>query len=410
MKRKICAIHWILIVLLMLVVTRPDLATTHAQQSNRAGLVVRFGDGSLTTYCVEFTESTISGYDLLTRSGLNIVAAFGSGQGAAVCKIDGTGCPVESCLTCDIPNYWSYWHLVDGAWAYSQAGSGSYTVGNGDVEGWSWGNATPPSVVPFDQICASPPTDTPDPTNTPTPTNTPIPPTSTPVPPTATPTSQATPSTPTATPPPPTPEAWFRLDNNPIAAGSCTNVRWDTSNAQTVYLDGEDVSANGSREICPTAPQEYTLRLVNAAGDQTYTLVLGVTGAAPTGTFTPQPAAAAASATPTKSPQSIPTATISQSDATHLQATATLPPSPDPATQPAASPLPSPTPARQAALSLVAAASDAQPAPTQPALPTAEPATGEDSVSVAVPIGYIVFSLTAGGLLGWLVFAMQRRK
>ena len=76
MKRKIYASYWILIVLLMLLATRPDLAATHAQQSNRAGLVVRFGDGSLTTRCVEFSESTISGYDLLTRSGLNIVAAF----------------------------------------------------------------------------------------------------------------------------------------------------------------------------------------------------------------------------------------------------------------------------------------------------------------------------------------------
>jgi hypothetical protein len=31
-------------------------------------------------------------------------------------------------------------------------------------------------------------------------------------------------------------------------------------------------------------------------------------------------------------------------------------------------------------------------------------------VSAAVPIGYIVFSLIVGGLLGWLVFEMRRRK
>jgi hypothetical protein len=410
MKRKIYASYWILIVLLMLVVTQPDLATTHAQQSNRAGLVVRFGDGSLITRCVEFNESTISGYDLLTRSGLNIIAAFDSGQGAAICSIENTGCPVESCLTCDMPNYWSYWHLVDGVWVYSQAGSSGHSVGDGDVEGWSWGSGGPPPVVRFDQICAMFATDTPlPPTDTPvstaTPTNTPFPPTNTPVPP-------------TATPLPPTPEAWFRLDNNPIAAGTCTNVRWDTSNAQKIYLDGEDVSANGSREICPTASQEYTLRLVNAAGDQTYTLVLGITGTAPTGTFTPQPAIAA-SATPTGLPQSAPTATASQSDAAPLQATVTLTPSPVPTAQPAASPLSSPTPARQVALSLASAARDAQPTPPPPAPPTAEPATGEqkpsssggeDLVSAAVPIGYIVFSLTAGGLLGWLVFAMRRRK
>lgn len=407
MKRKIYASYWILIVLLTLVVTRPDLAATHAQQSNRAGLVVRFGDGSLATRCVEFSESTISGYDLLIRSGLDIVAAFDSGQGAAVCKIEGTGCPVESCLTCDMPNYWSYWHLEDGAWVYSQAGSSGCAVNNGNVEGWSWGSGGPPPVVPFDEICATFATDTPIPTNTP------LPPTNTPVPPTATP----SPSAPAATPLPPTPEAWFRLDNNPIAAGTCTNVRWDTANAQEIYLNDEDVSAIGSREICPTAPREYTLRLVNAAGDQTYTLVLGVTGTALPATFTPQPAAtSSASLQPT--PTTRPTAIASQSDTALIQPTDPSTPSPASPPQPAATISLSPTPAQQAALPLAPSpALEAQPTQallvsqiSQLADEPKSPSSGEDTVSAVVPIGYIVFSITAGGLLGWLVFEMRRRK
>ncbi|MEE8392433.1 MAG: hypothetical protein V3S14_16765, partial [Anaerolineae bacterium] len=285
MKRKIQTTCGTLAVLLTLAVVASGLTTLHAQQPNRAGLAVRFGDGSLTTRCVEFSESTISGYDLLTRSGLNIMAAFDSGQGVAVCSIEGTGCPVESCLTCDVPNYWSYWHLSDGAWAYSQAGASGYAIRNGDVDGWSWGTGAPPSVVPFEQICAPPPTDTPPP-----PTDTPLPPTDTPLPSPSTPLPPTdTPLSPAATLPPPTPEAWFRLDDNPITAGLCTNVRWDTSNAQAIYLNDESVGANGSREICPTASQEYTLRLVSAAGDQTYTLVLGVAGTAPTATLTPHP-------------------------------------------------------------------------------------------------------------------------
>ena len=89
MKRKMYVIYRTLIALLALAVAGPGPTIMHAQQSNRVGLVVRFGDGSLITRCVEFTESEISGYDLLTRSGLDIVAAFDPGQGAAVCAIEG---------------------------------------------------------------------------------------------------------------------------------------------------------------------------------------------------------------------------------------------------------------------------------------------------------------------------------
>ncbi len=106
------------------------------QGTNQVGVVIRFGDGSLVTRCVAFSEPQISGYEALSRTGLNIVAAFDSGQGAAVCGIENTGCPVESCLTCDIPNYWSYWHLSDGSWSYSPLGSSNYFVHHHDVEGW----------------------------------------------------------------------------------------------------------------------------------------------------------------------------------------------------------------------------------------------------------------------------------
>lgn len=404
MKRKIQAIYWALAILLALAVVVPGLTTIHAQQSNRVGLVVRFGDGSLITRCVEFAESEISGYDLLTRSGLSIVAAFDSGQGAAICAIEGTGCPVESCLTCATPNYWSYWHLSDGAWVYSQVGAGGYTVHDGDVDGWSWGAGGPPPVVPFDQICAPPPTDTPMPTDTS------LPPTDTPPPPTD------TPAPPTSASLPPTPTAWFRLDDNPIAAGACTNVRWDTSNAQAIYLDGESVSATGSLRVCPTAPQEYTLRLASAAGDQIYTLVLGVTGTAPTGTLTPHP-----TIVPSTSPSSTaqPTVVASRSDAVLPQSVTALTPSLSPTAQLVAIVLPSPTPAREAELSLVASPTPfTQPTHTpsmsaisQPAAGEQEPASnGKDSASAMIPIGYIVFSLSVGGLLGWLVFGIRRRK
>ena len=37
---------------------------------HRAGLVIRFGDGSVQTQCVSFGESSITGEELLQRSGL----------------------------------------------------------------------------------------------------------------------------------------------------------------------------------------------------------------------------------------------------------------------------------------------------------------------------------------------------
>ncbi len=162
-----------------------------AQSPNRVGLVVQFGDGRTITRCVEFTEAEISGYDVLARSGLSVIASASSGIGTAICQIEGEGCPAENCFckcrgaTC---TYWSYWHLDGAAWRYSNLGASNYRVGNGQVEGWRWGNESPPPVIPFDQICAPPATSTP---LLPTATPTPLPPTatSTPLPPTATPTS-----------------------------------------------------------------------------------------------------------------------------------------------------------------------------------------------------------------------------
>ena len=135
----------------------PSRAATRAQSLNRAGLVVRFGDGSTITRCVTFSEPEISGLDVLARSDLVVVAA-----GSAICDIEGeSGCPVEACF-CQCPGggssclYWTYWHLVDEGWAYATAGSGGYQVHDGDVEGWAWGSEGPPPVVSFAEICASP--------------------------------------------------------------------------------------------------------------------------------------------------------------------------------------------------------------------------------------------------------------
>ncbi len=420
MKRKVNGIYLALVVLLAQVVVGVSLRGVRAQETNRIGLVVRFGDGSLITRCIEFGESEISGYDVLMRSGLTVVAAYDSGQGTAICKIEHEGCPAEACLTCAYPNYWSYWHLVNGDWAYSQVGAGGHTVHPGDVEGWSWGTGDPPPVVSFDQICAPPPTNTPPPTDTPPlPTDTPSPPTATPLP-TGTslpPTATAPPVMPTATSPPPTPMVWFRLDENPVPAGACTTLRWDTDNALEIYLDGERVSTDSSWEVCPTAPQEYQLRVVSVGGEQTYTLVLGVTGTSPSPTFTPQPVA---TLLPSPSLTLQPVTTPSPSSSPTSQPVAILSPSPSstpsPPTFPSptlssptptlSTPSPQPTPSPSLVSNLL------QPTTTShhPAISNQQPASSDEGPTSTLPFGYIAFGLITIGLVSWLIFGTLHRR
>jgi hypothetical protein len=133
-----------------------------AQDENRAALVVSLEDGRVITRCVAFTEPHISGYDLLLRSGLALETGVG-GQGTSVCRIEGTGCGAADCF-CQCRGaacrYWSYWHWQDGAWRYAQAGAAVYQVGDGAVEGWTWGpgsvtEAIQPPAVSFDEICVA---------------------------------------------------------------------------------------------------------------------------------------------------------------------------------------------------------------------------------------------------------------
>ena len=140
-KRKISAS-----LLLVLLLISSGTQTAHAQETNRAGLVVIDGAGASHTFCVDFREETISGYDLLQRSGLDLNVEA-SAMGATICAIDGTGCayPAESCF-CQCQGspclYWSYWTLAEEGWRYETLGAGNTRIRNGDVQGWRWGAGT----------------------------------------------------------------------------------------------------------------------------------------------------------------------------------------------------------------------------------------------------------------------------
>lgn len=60
----------------------------------------------------------------------------------------------------------------------------------------------------------------------------------------------------------------FSVDDNDIDAGECTNLRWKTSNIDSVYLDGGGVTGEGKREICPGKTTTYTLRVKKRDGSE----------------------------------------------------------------------------------------------------------------------------------------------
>ncbi len=217
-----------LLLLTFLLALLPSLVLAQEGGTNRAGLIVIHGDGRVLTRCVTFTEERISGVALLQRSGLAVDANTGP-MGSAVCTINLEGCPVNDCF-CQCKNnpctYWNYFHRnADGSWAYSGMGAATWTVGNGDIDGWVWGDGSvSPPALAFDAICGAEsapvappaalstvaPTATPIPPETPisTPTALPatLPPSTTPTSPSASPTAVSATSTVTPTPSPaPTP-------------------------------------------------------------------------------------------------------------------------------------------------------------------------------------------------------------
>jgi hypothetical protein len=129
---------------------------------NQAAVIVRLNEEIVESRCVAFDGESISGLELITRSGLDVDLHV-AGLGSAVCSIEGTGCAADDCF-CQCAGgdecvYWSYWHRTDDSWEYARAGANSYRISHGDVDGWSWGpgsvtNAIEPPPIPFEEICS----------------------------------------------------------------------------------------------------------------------------------------------------------------------------------------------------------------------------------------------------------------
>lgn len=116
---------------------------------SRAGLVVQHGDGSLTYAVVAFPEATISGLDLLGRSGIGYLSVPFGGLGEGVCQIETEGCEASECrrTVCQATRsspYWQYFDQVDAAgWRAAPLGASGSRVADGDVLAWAWAAGTP---------------------------------------------------------------------------------------------------------------------------------------------------------------------------------------------------------------------------------------------------------------------------
>jgi hypothetical protein len=151
----------LMVVALAVVLAAVLVAPIDAQQPDlhQAGLVVVHGDGSVFSGCVAFSEESISGAELLRRSGLEITLDAYGGLGYGVCGIGDEGCPAGQDCFCQCRAtpcaYWVYSHrYADGSWAISGVGASSWQVRDGDVDGWVWGDgSTAPPAVDFEQVC-----------------------------------------------------------------------------------------------------------------------------------------------------------------------------------------------------------------------------------------------------------------
>ncbi len=149
------------VVALSLILAAALGVSIRAQQPelHRAGLVVVHGGGRVTQSCVAFSEESITGGELLQRSGLGVTLAPYQGMGYGVCAIAGEGCLAGQHCFCQCQGtpctYWVYSHRrPDGSWALSGVGASGWQVHDGDVDGWVWGDgSTAPPVVAFEQVC-----------------------------------------------------------------------------------------------------------------------------------------------------------------------------------------------------------------------------------------------------------------
>lgn len=107
--------------------------------------------------CVTFANQ-ISGFDLVTSSGIPYRAADYGSMGQAICQLAGEPAQVPAnCLGTGA--YWQYFHRTAGGWVQSSVGASGWVLHDGDMDGWQYASGAgqvPPSIT-FAQVCGVPP-------------------------------------------------------------------------------------------------------------------------------------------------------------------------------------------------------------------------------------------------------------
>lgn len=127
---------------------------------NVAGVVVEYGDGQVSYGLVPFTEESLSGFDLLDRTGLSLLAIEFGGLGQGICAIEDTGCDIDACRArmCQTgdPNspFWHYSQYSAGeGWAMVPLGASSSRVTDGTIDAWAWSSdEANPAITSIEDI------------------------------------------------------------------------------------------------------------------------------------------------------------------------------------------------------------------------------------------------------------------
>ncbi len=104
--------------------------------TRRAALVIDHGDGSRMTRVVEFSGESLTGLQLLQRSGLEVITHETS-FGTSICAIGGEGQPAEDCFGDPDGRYWGLNILgEDNTWRASEVGVSDCVVVDNSVLGF----------------------------------------------------------------------------------------------------------------------------------------------------------------------------------------------------------------------------------------------------------------------------------
>lgn len=157
MKRLLVVIA---VTLMLLASASPGIAADTGE-NHIAGLIVDYGEGRISYALVPFTEDTLSGFELLDRSGLSLLTVQFGGLGNGVCAIEGTGCDLAACRTrlCQTGDpaspFWHYAQYRDATWVFAPLGASASSVSDGGLDAWSWSSDSPnPGPMALDDLAA----------------------------------------------------------------------------------------------------------------------------------------------------------------------------------------------------------------------------------------------------------------